>query len=173
VTDPTCQAVREALEEGRSLPGWVSDHLDGCASCRHHGVLLSALAHLEPAPEASDDRVDEIMSALPRAPWQQPRLVSWLPAAAGLALVALGLALLGGVPAAGAMAALPHLASSLTAWLASSCLDALAAVRGGATATHLLLATEGLWLLWVLLAAVAGGGAAVRALARRRRRSGA
>jgi hypothetical protein len=154
------------------VPGPLAGHLEDCASCRRHHALIAVLAHLEPTREAADARVTEIMRALPPARWQRHRLTSWLPLAAGLGLVALGLAMLGGIPAPGAVAALPHLASALTAWFTSVCLDGLAAVRGGATAAHLLVATEGLWLFWVLLAAAAGGGLAARALARRRHGGG-
>ncbi|MGE5235101.1 MAG: hypothetical protein ACM3O7_01985 [Acidobacteriota bacterium] len=166
--DRNCQEVREALENGASAISGFQTHLDGCPVCRRHQALLATLARLD-TPPVSEARVAEIMSALPAAGWQRRHPATWLPLAAGLVLAALGLVLLGGLPASGAVAALPQAASGISAWLTSWILDGLAAVRGGADAVRLLLAAEGLWLLWMVLAAAAGGGLAVRALARRRR----
>ena len=78
------------------------------------------------------------------------------------------IALLGGVPAPGAVSELTGVLGSLTGWLASSLFDAVAAARGGATAVQALLAAEGFSPVFWLLLAAAGGGVGVRALVRRR-----
>ena len=165
--DSTCQAVRRALEDGAGLAGGARLHLDRCPSCSAHAAVLVTLDRLR-IGEADSETVTRVMTALPPAPWRHRRLAAWLPVAAGLGLFGVGLGLLGGVPAPGAVSALPGALGGLATWLASSLLDAVAAARGGAEAVDALLAVEGLSLvLWLLLTA-AGGGFAVRALVRRR-----
>jgi len=110
------------------------------------------------------------MAALPPAPWQKRRLAAWLPLAAGLAFVACGLLLLGGIPASGTVAQLPAAAGGLLGWVASSALDALVAARGGSDAARALVAAGGMWLLVWLIAAALGGSWAVMSLVTRPRR---
>jgi hypothetical protein len=165
--DSACQAVRSALEDGEGLDGGARLHLKNCPSCGAHAVVLATLDRLR-VGEADSETVKRVMAALPPAPWRHRRLAAWLPIAAGLALFGIGFGLLGGVPAPGAVSALPGALGGLAAWLASSLLDAVAAARGGAEAVRALLAVEGLSLvLWLLLTA-AGSSFAVRALVRRR-----
>jgi hypothetical protein len=165
--DSACQAVRRALEDGEGLEAGARLHLERCPSCGAHAAVLATLDRLR-VGEADSETVKRVMAALPPAPWRHRRLAAWLPIAAGFALVGVGLGLLGGVPAPGAVSALPGALGGLAAWLVSSLLDAVAATRGGAEAVDALLAVEGLSLvLWLLLTA-AGGGIAVRTLVRRR-----
>jgi hypothetical protein len=167
VIDSACQAARRALEDGAEPDGGARLHVAGCPSCSAHAAVLATLDRLR-VGEADSETVQRVMAALPPAPWRHRRLAAWLPIAAGLALFGVGLGLLGGVPAPGAVSALPGAFGGLAAWLASSLLDAVVAARGGAEAVDALLAVEGLSLvLWLLLTA-AGGGFAVRALVRRR-----
>lgn len=165
----TCLEVRRALDERRADESIVRDHLAGCAGCRAHAHLLESLAHLE-VGDASDAAVERVMAGLPPAPWRRRRVATWLPLAAGLGLMGTGLALLGGVPAPSAVAALPGLAGGALAWAASATLDALAAARGSVDAVHALVAAQGLSMLASLIFAAAGGGWAVRALVRSRHR---
>jgi hypothetical protein len=167
VIDSACQAVRRALEDGNGVDGGARLHLDGCPSCRAHAAVLVTLDRLR-VGEADSETVQRVMAALPPAPWRHRRPAAWLPVAAGLALFGVGLGLLGGVPAPGAVSALPGALSGLAGWLASSLLDAVAAARGGAEAVHALLAVEGLSLVLWLIMTAAGSGLAVRALVRRR-----
>ena len=114
-----------------------------------------------------------VMAALPTAPWQRKRLAAWLPLAAGLALAAAGLLLVGGVPASGTVAQLPAAAEGVLRWIASSALDALAAARGGSDAAKILVATGGSWLVvWLALAALGGSWAMVSLVGRARRGTG-
>ncbi|MEW6337016.1 MAG: hypothetical protein ACOY3Y_02720 [Acidobacteriota bacterium] len=162
-----CRAVREALEIGRGGQASVAEHLSSCEACRRHAALLASFDTLEPRA-ADPERVEEVLAALPVAPWQRRRLSTWLPTAAGLGLAGAGLALVGGVPAPSAVAALPQVTGNLVAWIASWTLDVLAAVRGGSEAVRTVVAAEGgRVVLWLLLAA-AGSGWAARALALRR-----
>jgi hypothetical protein len=109
------------------------------------------------------------MAALPPAPWQRRTLYTWLPLAAGLMLVVVGLMLLGVVPAQQEVAALPGVAGSFLARLASIGLDAVAAAKGSADLAQVLAAASGAWLfLWLALTA-AGGSWAVAAMTGRRR----
>jgi hypothetical protein len=167
VIESNCRAVREALEAGSSGQAPVSEHLSSCEACRRHAALLASLDTLEPHA-ADSGRVEEVLASLPLAPWQRRRLSTWLPLAAGLVLTGSGLALVGGVPAPSAVAALPQVTGNLAAWFASWVMDALAAVRGGSGAVRAVVAAEGgRVIVWLLLAA-AGGGWAARALAVRR-----
>ena len=165
--DSACQAVRRVLEDGEDVVGGARLHLEACPSCSAHAAVLATLDRLR-VGEADSETVQRVMAALPPAPWRHRRLAAWLPIAAGLALFGLGLGLLGGIPAPGAVSALPGALGGLAGWLGSSLLDAVAAARGGAEAVRALLAVEGLSLvLWLLLTA-AGSGLAVRVLVRRR-----
>lgn len=162
-----CRAVRQALEAGTGGEASVSEHLSSCEACRLHVALLANLERLEPHT-ASPERVEEVLAALPLASWQRRRVSTWMPLVAGVGLAGAGVALVGGVPAPSAVAALPEVTGNLIAWLASWTMDTLAAVRGGSEAMRAVVAAEGGWvILWLLLAA-AGGGWAARALAVRR-----
>ena len=165
----SCAEVRRTLEnETGSVTGEVSAHLAACASCRAHARLLDVLEQVAPRP-ADDAEVAGVLAALPPAPWQRRTLRAWLPLAAGLALVAGGLLLLGGVPAGSEVASLPGVASGFLAQLAAIGLDAAAAARGGADLAQVLAAASGVWLfVWLALAAV-GGSWAVVAMAVRHR----
>jgi hypothetical protein len=165
--DSACHAVRKALEDGEGLDGGARLHLDRCPSCSAHAAVLATLDRLR-VGEADSETVKRVMAALPPAPWRHRRLAAWLPVAAGFALFGIGLGLLGGVPAPGAVSVLPGALGGLAAWVASSLLDAVAAARGGAEAVDALLAVEGLSLVLFLLLTAASGGYAVRALVRRR-----
>ena len=165
----SCAEVRRRLEEGGTAEnaGAVA-HLQTCEGCRAHAAILAVLGHLEP-PQADPNAVRRIMAALPPVGWQRRRLAAWLPLAAGLALVAAGLALLGGVPAPTAVAGLPAALGGVLGWIASSALDALAAARGGADAARVLAAAGGVWfVVWLALAALGGGWAVVSLVARAR-----
>ncbi len=165
--ESNCRAAREALEAGTGGQATASEHLSSCEACRLHAALLVSLDTLEPH-SADSERVEEVLAALPLASWQRRRVSTWVPLAAGLGLAGAGLALVGGVPAPSAVAALPEVTGNLIAWFASWTMDALAAVRGGSEAMRAVVAAEGgRVILWLLLAA-AGGGWAARALAVRR-----
>ncbi len=165
----SCAEIRRRLEAG----GAASDadaaaHLQACEGCRAHAAILAVLGSLEP-PQADPDSVRQIMAALPTAAWQRRRLAAWLPLAAGLALVAFGLVLLGGVPAATAVAGLPAALGGVLGWIAASALDALTAARAGADAARVLAAAGGVWLVvWLLVAALGGGWAVVSLVGRAR-----
>jgi hypothetical protein len=155
------------METG-GVTGQASAHLAACASCRSHAVLLGLLGGVAPRP-ADDADVERIMAALSPAPWQRRTVNAWLPLAAGLALVVVGLVLLGGVPAQMEVASLPGVAGGFLAKLASIGLDAVAAAKGGADLAQVLAAASGAWLLVWLALAAAGGSWAVVAMAGRRR----
>lgn len=165
VKDTTCRDIRRSWESEGAASREAASHLLVCASCRAHATLLAVLARAETG-EAGTAAVARVMEGLPSAPWQRRRVATWLPFAAGLALVGSGFAVLGGVPAPAAVAELPGVAGGFMAWLGSSILDALAAARGGSDAVRVALAAEGpLLVFWAALTAV-GGGLAVRALSR-------
>ena len=163
-----CEIVRRALE-GEGEQAEIGAHIKSCNVCRAHADVLQLLAELEPgAPDP--EAVREIMTALPSAPWQRRRLTTWLPLAAGLGLVVAGLGLLGGMPAAGAVALVPGAASSVFAYLAAWFLDALTAVRGTSHALEIAVVVQGAGLLlWLAVVAVSSGWATI-ALARGPRR---
>lgn len=161
-----CIDVRRALEDGESSPE-LAVHVQSCASCRAHSALLTSLAAAAPK-EADEGAVQAILAARPVARWQRRRLSSWLPVAAGLALVAVGLALLGGVPASGAMALFPGALGGLATLAGSAVADTLAVVRGSAEAVRAMVGAGGVWVVVWLLVAALGGGWGVLALARRR-----
>ncbi|MBI4917984.1 MAG: hypothetical protein HY825_19255 [Acidobacteria bacterium] len=161
--DATCRLVRQALEGESVLSHDASAHLDACPACRAHAALLATFARV-PAREPDEAAVRRIVAALPPAPWQRRRIATWLPLAAGVGLVGTGFALLGGVPAPGAVAELPGVAGGFLTWLGSSVLDAVVAARASSEAVRATLAAEGLWLvLWAAVTAL-GGGWALRAL---------
>ena len=163
----SCDAVRRFLEgHGEGAGVDVHAHLEGCAACSAHARLLEVLTSLPPR-EADEAEVARIMAALPRARWQLRRVTTWLPAAVGALLAAVGFVLLGGVPAGSSVATLPSLGGGLTAWGFSWILDLLTAVRSGTDAVRVLLAAGGLWLGVTLVLAGLGGGWLVYALARR------
>lgn len=162
----TCIEVRRALEDGESSDQ-VPVHVENCNGCRAHAALLAALAAAAPG-EADAAAVQAIMAARPVARWQRRQLRSWLPLAAGLALVGLGLVLLGGVPGSGAVAFLPGALGSVVALAFSAVADAIAVARGSAEALRALVQAGGGWaMVWLLLVAL-GGVWGVMALARRR-----
>ncbi len=118
----------------------------GAAPMRPSSPCSAVSNHPRPTPRA----VRRIMEALPPVGWQRRRFAAWLPLAAGLALAASGLALLGGIPAATAVAGLPAALGGVLGWIASSALDALAAARGGADAARVLAAAGGAWfVVWL------------------------
>lgn len=157
--------MRQTLESESVLSHEASAHLDACPACRTHAALLATLARV-PARKPDEAAVRRIVAALPPAPWQRRRVVTWLPLAAGVGLVGTGFALLGGVPAAGAVAELPGVAGGFLSWLGTSVLDAVVAARASSEAVRVTLAAEGLWLVvWAALTAL-GGGWALRALVR-------
>jgi hypothetical protein len=160
--------VRRALEGEGEQPE-VLAHVATCAACRAYADMLRLLADLEPAaPDA--EAVDAILTSLPAAPWQRRRPATWLPLAAGLGLVVAGLGLVGGLPASGAVAAVPGAAGNLFGYLAAWFLDALAVVRDTSHALGIAVVVEGVGLLlWLAVVAVGSGWAAV-ALARAPRR---
>lgn len=154
---------------GASDDAGIRAHLDECPACRAHASLLAILAELEPG-EADTETVRDVMRALPPAPWQKRRVAAWLPFAAGLALMAAGLAMLGGVPAGGFVAQLPAAAGGVLAWIAASARDTLVAARGGADAARTVAAAGGIWfVVWVAVAALGGSWAMVALSARGRR----
>jgi predicted anti-sigma-YlaC factor YlaD len=168
-----CSKARDSLETG-GLPvrSEVRAHLNECPACRAHAALLAILAELAPS-EADPVTVRAVMTALPPAPWQKRRFAAWLPLAAGLAFVAAGMLLLGGVPASGTVAQLPAAAGGVLGWIASSALDALTAARGGSDAAKMLVAVGGSWLVvWLALAALGGSWAMVSLVGRARRGAG-
>ncbi len=168
----SCAEVRRRLEEGGTAEnaGAVA-HLQTCEGCRAHAAILAVLGRLEP-PQADPDAVRRIVAALPPAPWQRRRIGAWLPLAAGLAMAAVGLVLLGGVPAPSAVAGLPAALGGVLGWIAAAAVGGLVAARGGADAIRTLAAAGGAWfLVWLSLAA-AGGAWAVVALAARPRSGG-
>lgn len=159
-----CREVRERLEgSGAPVPATSLAHLEACGTCRDHARLLLSLADLE--VRASDPAwTDRVMVELPATPWQRRRWRSWWPALGGLGLMAAGMGLADGLPAARApLGLLPAVAQHLVAWT----LDVATAVRGGGDAARALVAAGGAWLLiWLSVTAV-GSGLAMRALARR------
>ncbi len=162
----TCTGVRQRLEVGATATDAdLAAHLQTCEGCRSHAAILAVLGRLE--PQADPDAVRSIMAALPPAPWQRRRVAFWLPLAAGLGLVAAGLALLGGVPAPTAVAGLPAAVAAVLGWIVSSALDTLAAAHAGSDAVRVALAAGGLWLvIWLALAALGGSWAVVSLVAR-------
>lgn len=162
----TCLEVRRALEEGEASPE-LARHVRACAGCAAHAALLALLLAAAPG-EADEGVVHAILAARPVAPWQRRRWATWLPLAAGLALVALGVALLGGVPGSGAIALVPGALGTLITLAGSAVADTLAMVRGGSEAMRVLLGAGGVWVVVWLLVAALGGGWGVLALARRR-----
>jgi hypothetical protein len=167
-----CAVTRRSLESGGLAERTgVLTHLRECPECRAHAALLAVFAQVEPG-QADPVTVRKIMAALPPAPWQRRRLAAWLPLAAGLAFVACGLLLLGGIPASGTVAQLPAAAGGLLGWIASSALDALVAARGGSDAARALVAAGGMWILvWLIVAALGGSWAVMSLVARPRRGS--
>jgi hypothetical protein len=164
-----CAAVRRSMETEGSVPhGDLQTHLASCAPCRAHAALLAVLGRLEPG-EAGEETVHRIVAALPPAPWQRRRLAAWLPLAAGLALVAAGLVLSGGIPAPTTMSSLSGAVGGVLGWIGTSALDALAAVRGSTDAAQVLAAAGGFWLLLWLAMAAFGGSWAVVSLVKRSR----
>lgn len=159
-----CLNVRRAIEEGEDRERHAG-HLASCPACEAHAHLLASLERFEPR-EADPERVASIMASLPPAPWQHAGALAWLPLAAACVLMAVGLVLLGGVPAPGAVAAVPHVASGALAWLGTAALDSLAAIRGSADALQVLLQTQGAWLVLGLLLLVTGAGSGVRLVLR-------
>jgi predicted anti-sigma-YlaC factor YlaD len=165
VIDATCRLVRQALEGEGVLSHEASAHLDACSACRAHAALLVTFARVT-ARKPDEAAVRRIVAALPPAPWQRRRVATWLPLAAGVGLVGTGFALLGGVPAPGAVAELPGVAGGFLTWLGSSVLDAVVAARASSEAVRVTLAAGGLWLvLWAAVTAL-GGGWALRVLVR-------
>jgi predicted anti-sigma-YlaC factor YlaD len=165
VSDATCRLVRQTLESESVLSQDHEAHLSVCAACRAHAALLAAFAQV-PARKVDEAAVRRIVAALPPAPWQRRRVATWLPLTAGLGLVGTGFALLGGIPAPGAVAELPGVAGGFATWLGSSVLDAVAAARASSDAVRVTLAAEGLWLVLWAAATALGGGWVVRALVR-------
>lgn len=162
----TCIGLRRALEDGESPPA-LAVHVQACAGCREHAALLASLA--DAAPGGTDEvAVQAILAARPVARWQRRQLRSWLPLAAGLGLVAVGLVLLGGVPGSGAVALLPGALGAVATLAGSVVADTIAVARGSAEAVRALLGAGGVWAVIWLLAAALGGGWGVLALARRR-----
>jgi hypothetical protein len=160
----SCLAVRRALEDDseRRSPEIVA-HLAVCRPCAEHAGLVTMLEGVAPA-DAGEEAAHRVLLDLPFAPWQLHRPATWLPLAAGGAMFAGGLLLLGGVPAGRTLISLPDVVS---AWAASSALDGVVAARGGADAIRALLtATGSSALLWLALSAL-GGSLGVRALLRR------
>lgn len=162
----TCIEVRRALEDGQTSPEQAV-HVQGCAGCRLHAALLAALAAAAPR-EVDEGAVRAILAARPVARWQRRRVATWLPVAAGLLLVGVGLALLGGVPGSGAMALVPGAFGALAGLAGSAVADTLAVVRGSGEAVRALAGAGGVWVVVWLLVAALGGGWGVLALARRR-----
>lgn len=109
------------------------------------------------------------MSALPPARWQRRRLASWLPLAGSLALIVLGLAMLGGVPAGSVVSGVPSIAANLGGWIGGWALDLLTVAESGGAALRAFMAAAGAWFLaWLVMIGVGSGWAALT-LARRRR----
>lgn len=162
----TCIRVRRALEDGESSPD-LAVHVQACAGCREHAALLASLADVAPG-ETDEVAVQAILAARPVTRWQRQRVRSWLPLAAGLATVAVGLVLLGGVPGIGAVALLPGALGAVATLASSVVADTIAVARGSAEAVRVLLGAGGVWAVIWLLAAALGGGWGVLALARRR-----
>ncbi|MFH1178089.1 MAG: hypothetical protein V1750_11835 [Acidobacteriota bacterium] len=165
MNDP-CREVARFLEETggeRSLE--VAAHLKRCPACSRQAALVSLLDSLAPE-EGNKERAAEIFAALPPAPWQLRRPLTWLPAAASLGLVAVGLGLLGPLPGGSAVSLLPGATAQLGGWLLSTALDLVTAVRGSADAARVVLAAGGGGLVMWLVATALGGSLAVAALAR-------
>jgi hypothetical protein len=131
-------------------------------------LLLAELVSLEPC-EADEARCEEILRALPVAPWQVRRVLTWVPLVAGLGLAGAGLVLLGGPPAPGAVATLPSAMGGMAGWAGSWVLDTLSVARGGSDAARALVAAGGAWLLAWLTLTMLGGSWALAALVRRGR----
>jgi hypothetical protein len=162
-----CRKVRLLLEDGGEVAKATLCHLEACGACRSHAALLTELGTV-PSAVTDEQACAAIMSALPAAPWRPRRRVTVaLPALAGLGLVGVGAALLGGPPAPQAVATLPGAVGGAAGWVSSWALDALSLARGGSDAARALVATGGAWLLAWLVAAALGGGWAVSALARK------
>lgn len=159
-----CREVREQLEGG-GAPVLAASlaHLESCSTCQAHARLLLSLAGLEMRARG-DACTDRVMMELPATPWQRRRWRSWWPALVGLGVMAVGMGLAGGLPAARApLGLVPGMVQHLVAWT----LDVAAAVRGGGDAARALLAAGGAWLMvWLSVTAV-GSGLAMRVLARR------
>jgi len=165
---PACSDVQRKIEEQGTADSTVGTHLAVCKVCQAHAALVSQLDGLIPAA-AEDARVAAIMASLPLAGWQRRRVWTWLPAAAGFLFAAVGLVLVGALPAPTVLGALPQAAGGLLGWLGSHALDTLAAARSGSDALQTVAAAGGLGLIvWTLLT-LFGGGWVVMALARRGR----
>jgi hypothetical protein len=159
-----CLAVRRALEDeaGRRSPETLA-HLAECRACADHAGLVTLLEDLAPG-DADQAAAFRVLVELPFTPRQLLRPATWLPAAAGGAMFAGGLLLLGGVPAGRTLLSIPEAVSS---WMASSALDALVAARSSADAIRALLTAAGSsMVLWLAMSAL-GGSVGVRALLRR------
>lgn len=166
---PACSTARHAIEaDAAELSAEIQTHLSECAECRTHAAVVCSLASLSPAP-ADDGAVAQIIAALPPARWQYRRVATWLPLAAALALVAVGLLLLGGVPAGSFVAAIPSAASGVLGWIGTWALDTMVVARGSADAVRAAVSVAGAWLVIWLMVVALGGGWVASALARRRR----
>ena len=165
---PACSDIQRRIEEEGATDPAVGTHLTTCRACQAHAALVAQLDSLTPAA-ADDERVASIMAALPLAAWQRRRFWTWLPAAAGFLLAAVGLVLVGALPAPTVLGSLPHAAGTLLGWLSSHALDTLVAAQSGSDALQTVAAAGGLGLvIWILLTLL-GGGWAVMALVRRGR----
>jgi hypothetical protein len=162
-----CRMARQVLEARGEPEKAMLAHLSGCPACRAHAALLVELSSLA-LPEADGRACAAILAALPTPPWRLRRRVAIaFPALAGLGLVGVGAALLGGPPAPQAVATLPGVVGGAAGWAGSWALDALSVARGGSDAARVLVTTGGAWLMAWLAAAALGGGWAVSALARK------
>jgi hypothetical protein len=165
VNDP-CREVARFLEEaeGERSPELVA-HLGRCPACSRRAALISLLDSLAPE-EGREERAAAIFAALPLAPWQLRRPLTWLPAAASLGLIGIGLGLLGPLPGGSAVSLLPGATAQIGGWVLSTALDLVTAVRGSADAARVVLAAGGGGLvMWLVLTAL-GGSLAAAALAR-------
>ncbi|HPW54766.1 MAG: hypothetical protein KA072_03245 [Thermoanaerobaculaceae bacterium] len=164
-----CTSIRRSLEEhGDRLDPQLAAHLSSCPTCQAHAVLLGGLESLAPAP-ADEARVLEIMAALPPAPWLRRRAWTWAPVAAAGVMVAVGVGLVGGVPAPSVMETLPEAAGGLLGWMGNYAVDALVAARSGSGALQLVAAAGGMSLVIASVITLFGGGWAMLSLVRRGR----
>jgi hypothetical protein len=164
----SCEKFRRALEDGEEAPSAeMAAHLEACALCAAHSRLLVSLGGVGPGG-LEERRVQQLLMALPPAPWQRRRFSTWLPLALALTLVGVGVSMLGGVPAESVVVGIPGLLGNLGSWLGAWALDMLTVAESGKDALSALGAVAGAWLAaWLIMVALGSGWAAV-ALARRR-----
>jgi hypothetical protein len=139
-----CQAIQESLTELRGELGALAPgaraHVDACPECREVAAaeLALALVFREAVPPA-DPAVEQAVMAALGPVWLRRRIVAFLPVAASLGFVAVGAALVGGVPGSGVLGLLPGWTAQSWAALAVRTAEWYAAAASGARAASAVI----------------------------------